>query len=492
MNRARQVLFWLVAAGAFAAFGSLSLSQNGLAFPLDDAWIHQGYARNLAQNGEWAFIPGQPSAGGTSFLWVLILALGHFLGLSPVIWALLLGLGLLAGSAWLALRLAQRFLATTQLALWLIPLILLLEWHLVWAAFSGMETLLLGFLGLLLFVLLAEIEQERRISQRAWLLPALILGAALATRPDGITLIGPAAASLLLLKGRWSEKWIPAALLVIVPLIIYAPFARLNLLASGSIWPNTLYAKQAEYALLLEQGLLGRLGDMALPLVTGVGALLIPGIIYFVYDQFSKRRYAGPLFAVWVLGYIALFAARLPLAYQHGRYVIPVIPVFLVLSLLGSFILLERLPSRRVRFVAQSSFVLASLAVSLVFFLLGRQALREDVAFIETQMRAVADWIAEEMPAGTHIAAHDIGALGYFAEPELYDLAGLVSPEVIPFIRDENLLAAYLDENEVEYLMIFPDWYPQLSVQGQVLFQAPDYLIRGAQQPGMAVIGWHD
>ncbi len=29
-----------------------------LGFPLDDAWIHQTYARNLALHGEWAFLPG--------------------------------------------------------------------------------------------------------------------------------------------------------------------------------------------------------------------------------------------------------------------------------------------------------------------------------------------------------------------------------------------------------------------------------------------------
>ena len=492
MNRARQVLFWLVPVSVFAAFGSLSLSQNGLAFPLDDAWIHQGYARNLAQNGEWAFIAGQPSAGGTSFLWVLMLALGYLLALPPVIWALLLGLCLLAGSAWLAFRLARCFLATNQFAHWLAPSILLLEWHLLWAAYSGMETLLLGFLGLSLFALLVQIEGEDKTSQRVWLLAALILGAALATRPDGITLLGPAAASLLLLKGRWSEKRIPAVLLAIVPLIVYAPFARLNLLVSGSIWPNTLYAKQAEYAILLEQELLSRLAEMALPLFTGVGALLIPGFLYFIYHQLSQRHYVGPLFAVWVLGYIALFASRLPLTYQHGRYVIPVIPVFLMLGLLGSFKLLEKIRSGGAHFVAQGSFLAASLAVSVAFFALGAQALREDVAFIETQMRATADWVERELPTASRIAAHDIGALGYFAEPKLYDLAGLVSPEVIRFIRSEERLAAYLDDNEVEYLVTFPDWYPQLSAQGQVLFQAPHYTSGGSQQPGMAVIKWPD
>ena len=38
----------------------------GGSFPLDDSWIHQTYGRNLALNGEWAFLPGKPSAASTS------------------------------------------------------------------------------------------------------------------------------------------------------------------------------------------------------------------------------------------------------------------------------------------------------------------------------------------------------------------------------------------------------------------------------------------
>jgi hypothetical protein len=54
-------------------------------------------------------------------------------------------------------------------------------------------------------------------------------------------------------------------------------------------------------------------------------------------------------------------------------------------------------------------------------------------------MVAVSEWVAANTPPDDLIAAHDIGALGYFARRPLLDLAGLVSPEVIPFIRDEML-----------------------------------------------------
>ncbi len=43
-------------------------------FPLDDAWIHQTFARNLVQFKEWSFNPGYPTSGSTSPLWTLLLA----------------------------------------------------------------------------------------------------------------------------------------------------------------------------------------------------------------------------------------------------------------------------------------------------------------------------------------------------------------------------------------------------------------------------------
>ena len=38
----------------------------------------------------------------------------------------------------------------------------------------------------------------------------------------------------------------------------------------------------------------------------------------------------------------------------------------------------------------------------------------------------------------------------------------LISPEVIPFIRDEARLAEYLDQRQAQYLVTFPEWYPYL------------------------------
>jgi hypothetical protein len=51
-------------------------------------------------------------------------------------------------------------------------------------------------------------------------------------------------------------------------------------------------------------------------------------------------------------------------------------------------------------------------------------------------------------------------------------MAGLISPDVVPFIRDEAQLAEYLDANSVDYLITFPSFYPQLTSQLSSVFEA--------------------
>jgi hypothetical protein len=119
-------------------------------------------------------------------------------------------------------------------------------------------------------------------------------------------------------------------------------------------------------------------------------------------------------------------------------------------------------------------------------------AYRRDVQVIETEMVATARWVRANTEPAALIAAHDIGALGYFGGRRLLDLAGLVSPEVIPFIRDEARLSAWLDEMGADYLVTFPAWYPALVLDPkaeQVFVTAAPYSPAAGGQ-NMAVYAW--
>ena len=82
----RPASFFLVAAISTAAYLVVSRLGGFLGFALDDAWIHQTYARNLAQGFQFAFVPGQPSAGSTSPLWTLLVAVGYLIHVPYLAW----------------------------------------------------------------------------------------------------------------------------------------------------------------------------------------------------------------------------------------------------------------------------------------------------------------------------------------------------------------------------------------------------------------------
>jgi hypothetical protein len=168
----------------------------------------------------------------------------------------------------------------------------------------------------------------------------------------------------------------------------------------------------------------------------------------------------------WAGVVVAGYALRLPVSYQHGRYTMPVIPALLVVGAGGlQAVVRPRAVGRWVR-VLSSTALVAPAAVALAFLAQGSTLFAADVAIIETEMVAAARWVASQTPPTARIAAHDIGALGYYApDRPLLDLAGLVSPEVVPFIRDEAQLADWLAQQEADYLVTFSGWYPRLVAE---------------------------
>jgi hypothetical protein len=128
--------------------------------------------------------------------------------------------------------------------------------------------------------------------------------------------------------------------------------------------------------------------------------------------------------------------------------------------------------------------------VLIIFWGRGAFAYARDVAVIESEMVATAKWVSVNVPPDALVAAHDIGALGYFGKHDLVDLAGLVSPNVIPFIRDEQKIAAYLGERGVDYLITFPDWYPSLTSNLHPVFTTGASYAPAFGERNMAVYRW--
>ncbi|MEM5775195.1 MAG: hypothetical protein AAGU05_09365, partial [Anaerolineaceae bacterium] len=203
----------------------------------------------------------------------------------------------------------------------------------------------------------------------------------------------------------------------------------------------------------------------------GVGFLFLPGLVWQAWRVIRDRDRWGMAALLWSAGFAAIYAVQLPVTYQHARYLLPVIPVYLLLGFTGFLDLLGRLRGvKRTGFVVKTAWVISILGVQAAFCALGMKTYAADVAIINTEMVQTAQWIAGHLPAEERIATHDIGALGFFTPNPLVDLAGLINPEVIPFIRDEEQLLRYLQTYQIRYLVTFPGWYPELVKQSEMIY----------------------
>jgi hypothetical protein len=467
----------MLSVGGYLAWG---YGQGLLGFPLDDAWIHQTYARNLAQTGQLAYVPGQPSAGSTSPAWSFLLSVSYLLGLDYRLWAYLLGGLSLAATGWLAYRLAHRLVPSNPAAALLTGLFCAVEWHLVWAAASGMETMLFTALSLALLEYFfgqmaarqsphgpATLQTEQAIVSAVGI--GLLGGILTLTRPEGLALTGLVLSALVILpipsaKSELKGRLLAAGASVLALGVILAPYLAFNLRTSGSLFPNTFYAKQTEYQ--VDWPLPVRFWRVLSPTLVGAQALLVPGFLYSVYRLVRHRNWPAILPLVWWLAFLSAYALRLPVSYQHGRYAIPTIPLLVLYGIWGTALLLRPRSRHLAVRVLSRGLPLAIALLALLFWGRGTLAYRDDVGLIEGEMVAIAHWLNDNTAPGDLVAVHDIGAVGYLSDRTLLDLAGLITPEVIPFMTDAEQLADWMIQRGAAYAVLFPDFsdaYAQLD-----------------------------
>jgi hypothetical protein len=486
-----------------AALVMLYVATSGGGFPLDDSWIHQTYARNLATTGVWAFVPGVPSAASTSPLYTVLLAAGYALGLPYALWTHGLGALALGLTGIVGLRLARQLAPNNRRLPLIVGLALVLNWHLIWAAAAGMETALFSLWTLVIPWLVVRAPSPLRPRDGAVF--GVVAALATLTRPEGLLLAGLGGLSLLVANRRPFPRVVAFGLAAAAGCaLVITPYAIYNLSLTGGLLPDTADAKQTEYAVLLTLPYIERVGRMVLPLLAGVLPLLVPGLVYYGYVAIKRpvvsghanrqrswvgARNALPLQGhdvakagsstgemrrgrngegliallplVWALALIALYAARLPANYQHGRYVIPALPGLIVTGVVGTAWLVQA--SRRSlpgRVLTQTLAIAAVVVTLLAAFLIGPTTYRQDVGLIDEAMVAAAHWLAANVPPDELLAVHDIGAVGYFAPRPLLDLAGLVSPEVVERMGDPDALWALIEARDARYLMAFPDQIP--------------------------------
>jgi len=208
-------------------------------YPLDDSWIHQVFARNIALGHGFSFNPGEPMAGATAPLWTLVMAaLWPITG--PVAGGIILGVIL----EWLALVAVFKialFLTEDEKLSMILLLLCAIFWAFVWGALSGMEVGLYSALSLwgLYFYLKATSLSDRRNYLAYFLLTLSVLA-----RPECAMFLAGAIIrdfyEWIRLPRKTISPWIGRALIVAA---IAAPYFAFNYMTTGTIVPQTYTAK---------------------------------------------------------------------------------------------------------------------------------------------------------------------------------------------------------------------------------------------------------
>lgn len=494
----------------------LVITDGNFGVPLDDTYIHYRFAENLSKGYIFQYNINEPVPATTSPLWVILLSVGFLLSLDPIPFSVFLSSLFLLLSGFLAYGLCNQLHFPRNISL-VASLVTLLTGRMLWSSLSGMEITLCCFLVLLgvRFHLheLSSHEPSTRLRRLARLpgIPGVVFGLAALARPEALLL-----AMLYFLLTLWmvwrtdlarhrtgfalccpaplhespnrseacpqrtegrhaSDRPRPPSkgrLLVssILFIAIVMPYSLFSYIHTGSFLPTTFRGQGGSLRVLPDLAFLGETALLFLLDNCLVFLVWICAAVYFVYGVIARRTVQLNLLLInmWTILLPAISSVLVPNPRHHGRYLIPLIPFIVILSVHAIQRIydslkdggLATLPSIRNAFVAV-------LALTLPGTVVYANALGWNVDNINEQQVKIAHWLERNLPDERVFALNDIGAIAFITKKRVVDMAGLVTPATLDFqkmgIEDgSKSYLRLLKENGVNFLIIYPHWYEGL------------------------------
>jgi hypothetical protein len=414
---------------------------------VDDAGITFAYARSFAQGYGLVSQPGMaPVEGYSNFAWLMLLSPLFLLnGLDPAIVSKVISFLLIVGTFTVIFQMLKPLSGRHWVAFAAFILTALNTSFVVWTI-SGLENPLYLFLvSVMLWWSMRILEGEIGVRRGLWM---GILAALIAmTRPDGLAYVLTLPAILIPAPATtWKRKGITLLTYGAAFVGLYGLFIGFRLAYFGVPMPNTYYMKggpelQDVIDLLtvqpqiitnaqkLLESFVGRFNDM-LPLV------LVAGTLYLlIARQWSGRAWAILVFLLCSLSVYLLLPPDWMGEYRFAT-------VFFFLSYLYSALIIEaivnRLPSRIDTLVA---IVLTAIAVTATFSLYAprSEAFRQHptVPFQNVRVRDADrfNWYKQTLGLETaSVLMPDVGAMLYYSDLTVYDLAGLTDQAVARYL----------------------------------------------------------
>jgi len=496
----------------------LLLSVMSPEFPIDDAYIHFQYARNFAETGRMEFNLGEfRGLGTTSLLWVLLLAGGVKLGVSPENGALLLGVLAALCCAFcvreLVLPAFRRLRPEHAESLALgVAVLVALSGNLIWFSLSGMETSV--FLSLCLLALVAY-------QRGCYSLLGASIGLAALCRPEGLALI-PALLAVEIVRVRsggralWG-RWALAAVLVAVPVILWLVWLH----SQTGTWLPTSFSGKRICQLAAIDRFIEKMPWLGLYVGSAQALFVFTWLAYILMYVFGVASVPGPTLSysgevgasvsaqlswtgmaiavlvmvplvvlgirelvrfcraadlrdpcelgvlatwIWVMLHNAAYMVMLPTLGTTTRYeAINHVLIWWVVAL-G----LCAVRSRRVLYVPAVLVLTVLVGSNLAYW---RGVYEANLAHMHQVRIAAARYLATELPPTARVAAFDIGALRYFGERTIVDLGGLTDTDFTTY-QAQGRVDQYLKDRRVDYIAL-PEKH---STDREALFDFAQYL----------------
>lgn len=399
----------------------------------DDTFIHLQYARHLSTGHGLVFNPGERVYGCTSPLWVALLADAMALGLDGLMMAKLFGMLAALGSVGLFLQLMRRTVPTPEIRALATIAWSSHAWMARWAT-SGMETPLAVALILGGFVAFTE---GKRFGARPVRTGSLWALAAL-TRPEAMWLLLLWVMFLLIeTEDRFGLRRLISGTLP--PLLIVGTWLLFARIYFGTFWPQTLAAKSAGVTSISTN--VDSIWRQLMLVASTDGVLAVLLVVSMLFGRVVRLSPANLaqrwLPWAWMLGLPALYVARgVPVL---SRYLLIVLPILGWLAWRAAdlwWVGSTPTPARRSRAIVLAVVVML-LVVAENTIVFQRSVVPHVKSFtpaLEASLVHWGRWFKTHTPERSVIATPDIGAIGFFSERSVVDLAGLVSPRMVPHL----------------------------------------------------------
>ena len=383
---------------------------------LDDAFISFRYAEHFAAGEGLVYNPGEYVEGYTTFLWVLLLGVGNFLGFDTVWLAKALGIGFALATLGLVAN-AHRFVPTlgdrgNQVSGVAAALLGTCGIFTVWAM-SGMEVALIAF-----WVTLAVLLHFRSLgdpaSQR--LAAAVGLSCALATmsHPEFGLVFAVLFADRLQdgIRNR-NRGWLYLGLGFA---LLYLPYFAWRYAYYGWLLPNTFYAKVGGSWAQMQRGI-----AYCVRFSAPAALILAPVAAAAIVSNALRRRYGRAaillaiLLAVQTTYVIAVGGDVMP----AFRFFSPVMPLLCLLSAM-SLVALNR---SALRVTALAAIIMAHGLWELSHHRdLHQRIVNGKVGY---HGKEVGLWLKEHAPPDAVLATNTAGGLAYYSGLRIIDMLGL-------------------------------------------------------------------